>query len=455
MRRFARSICAAVALLASAASAFGQSVPTQGGPSVPGHVPVYVGAPNTSQVILGDGGAAGGGAFGTGISELGVIARGTGTAPYVGQGTGPFGTNICDYDAPITNAGGYHFMCWSPNATGNTGLITFGAGGGAAPIPLLFNINGTISTIGGGISNITVGSTTIGSGTSGAFLYNNAGVLGNYPVGTGVSTALGINVGTAGSFVTNGGALGTPSSGVATNLTGTAAGLTAGTVTTNANLTGAVTSTGNATSLGSFTSANLRGALTDETGTGVAYFQGGDIGTPSAGVATNLTALNATNLGSGTVPAARLPAGQYPGTTTNDNATAGNIGEFVSSTVLVGSAVGLTTTTPANVTSILLTAGDWDVSGLCLYTGGGTTVTTLLICWSSSTNAVQPVAPNNGGYGIVAGISVTNAGNLPSVSAGHQRFSLSGTTVIYLSTLATFTTSTESVYGFIRARRVR
>lgn len=44
-------------------------------------------------------------------------------------------------------------------------------------------------------------------------------------------------------------ALGTPSSGVATNLTGTAAGLTAGNVTTNANLTGPVTSVGNATTI--------------------------------------------------------------------------------------------------------------------------------------------------------------------------------------------------------------
>lgn len=64
--------------------------------------------------------------------------------------------------------------------------------------------------------------------------------------GTGVSTALGVNVGTAGAFVVNGGALGAPSSGVATNLTGTAAGLTAGNVTTNANMTGEVTSVGNA-----------------------------------------------------------------------------------------------------------------------------------------------------------------------------------------------------------------
>lgn len=41
-------------------------------------------------------------------------------------------------------------------------------------------------------------------------------------LGTGVATALAVNIGTAGSFITNGGALGTPSSGTVTNLTGTA-----------------------------------------------------------------------------------------------------------------------------------------------------------------------------------------------------------------------------------------
>lgn len=74
-------------------------------------------------------------------------------------------------------------------------------------------------------------------------------------LGTGIATALGVSVGTAGSPVINGGALGTPSSGVATNLTGTAAGLTAGTVTTNANLTGDITSSGNATTLATAQSA--------------------------------------------------------------------------------------------------------------------------------------------------------------------------------------------------------
>ena len=59
------------------------------------------------------------------------------------------------------------------------------------------------------------------------------------------------------------GALGTPSSGTATNLSGTAASLTAGNVITNANLTGHVTSTGNAAVLGSFTVAQLNTAVSD------------------------------------------------------------------------------------------------------------------------------------------------------------------------------------------------
>jgi hypothetical protein len=46
--------------------------------------------------------------------------------------------------------------------------------------------------------------------------------------GTGVATALGVNIGSAGAPVLFNGALGTPSSGTMTNVTGTATGLTAG-----------------------------------------------------------------------------------------------------------------------------------------------------------------------------------------------------------------------------------
>ena len=63
----------------------------------------------------------------------------------------------------------------------------------------------------------------------------------NTATGTGVVTALGVNTGTAGAFVVNGGALGTPSSGTVTNLTGTASININGTVGATTANTGAFT----------------------------------------------------------------------------------------------------------------------------------------------------------------------------------------------------------------------
>ena len=69
----------------------------------------------------------------------------------------------------------------------------------------------------------------------------------------------------------------------------------AGTVTTNANFTGHVTSTGNAAVLGTFSSAQLRTALSDETGSGVAVFATSPtlvtpaLGTPASGDLSNCT----------------------------------------------------------------------------------------------------------------------------------------------------------------------
>ena len=82
--------------------------------------------------------------------------------------------------------------------------------------------------------------------------------------GTGVQTALGVNIGSAGAPVLYNGAGGTPSSITLTNADGTASGLTAGQVTSIGNLTGAITSTNRATSLGSFTFSEINTAVSDE-----------------------------------------------------------------------------------------------------------------------------------------------------------------------------------------------
>lgn len=100
--------------------------------------------------------------------------------------------------------------------------------------------NAITGSITGNAGTVTNGLYTTDIGTSvqayDADLTTWAGIT----PGTGVGTALAVNVGSAGAFIVNGGALGTPSSGVATNLTGTASGLTAGAV-TNATLTTALT----------------------------------------------------------------------------------------------------------------------------------------------------------------------------------------------------------------------
>jgi len=95
----------------------------------------------------------------------------------------------------------------------------------------------------GYLNGVTSGIQTQFAGKEGT-LTNSAGLLAalNDETGTGVAV-----FSTSPTLVTP--ALGTPSALVGTNISGTAANLTAGTVTTNANLTGEVTSIGNATTI--------------------------------------------------------------------------------------------------------------------------------------------------------------------------------------------------------------
>lgn len=139
------------------------------------------------------------------------------------------------------------------------------------------------------------------------------------------------------------------------------------------------------------------------------------------------------------------------GTTTNDDAAAGSVGEYISSSVASGSAVSMTSPNAANITSISLTAGDWDVEGFIQTVNNGATVMTVLVGSVNSTSATTTNAAD-GGTNIWRG-SLTGL-NL-ALPTGARRFSLASTTTIYLVALATFTTSTCTVYGSIRARRVR
>lgn len=135
-----RRIALSLMLAALPALALAQAPVLQGGTQTSGHIPQYANTGGSTAVIM-DGGTAAGGAAGVNPSELAITARGTGTPPYIAQGTGPSGTILCTYDAPITNATGYHALCFSPNV-GSKGLINYSYGGLGSPQGLDIVING-------------------------------------------------------------------------------------------------------------------------------------------------------------------------------------------------------------------------------------------------------------------------------------------------------------------------
>ena len=105
-----------------------------------------------------------------------------------------FGTNAFNLGTSVISGGTWQGGTIQPGY-GGTGLTTFTGAN-----------NALYST---GATTLTAGTLPVAAGGTGITAF-----------GTGVATALGVNVGTAGAFVVNGGALGTPASGTLTSCTG-------------------------------------------------------------------------------------------------------------------------------------------------------------------------------------------------------------------------------------------
>lgn len=143
------------------------------------------------------------------------------------------------------------------------------------------------------------------------------------------------------------------------------------------------------------------------------------------------------------------------GTATNNNASAGYVGEIISATLFSGSKITLSTGAPSNITSISLTAGDWDVSWQLLFETEATTSYTVI---RGGLNTASPTlgasAINQSQFTDQVPASVLGITTLIRNGAT-CRISLASTTTIYLNAQSTFTIANMFSYGWILARRAR
>jgi len=363
---------------------------------------------------------------------------GTGISVPAGKSTLVFndGTNVVDGASYFTSL---TLGSALPVASGGTGL-TAGTSGGV----LAYTASGTLASSGA----LTASALVIGGGAGAA--------PSTTTTGTGVVAALGVNTGSAGAMVLFNGALGTPSSGTATNLTGTATTLNIGGNAAGLSATLVATSGGTGQSsyaVGDIVYASTTTALSKlaDVATGNALISGG------IGVAPSYGKIALTTHVSGTLPIAN---GGTNGTATpTANGVTYGTGTTIAYTAAGTTGQVLTATTsgapswasPATSGTVTSVAGTGTVNGISLSgtvtTSGSLTLGGALSGVSLTSQVTGTLPAANGGTGVAnnAAMTVTGSGNFAYTrtltAATNVTFPTTGT----LATLAgseTFTNKT-------------
>lgn len=138
------------------------------------------------------------------------------------------------------------------------------------------------------------------------------------------------------------------------------------------------------------------------------------------------------------------------GVTNASSAGAGYVGEVIESNIASGSAVTLTSGTNANVTSITLTAGDWEVSGAVNFV----TTSATLSLGEGAISGTTATLTTTGQEGF-AGPIQTSASTTTGCAVPARRITVSATTTYYLVALANFSGTSCKAYGTLHAQRRR
>ena len=187
------------------------------------------GAGGFSNVTIGTGVAFAGGTL-SATGSGGTVTSVTGTAPVVSSGGA---TPAISMAAATTSVNGYltstDWTTFNNKGSGSVTSVAQSFTGGlisvsGSPITTSGTLALTVAGTSGGVpyfSSATTWATSAALAANALVIGGGAGVApATTTTGTGVVTALGVNTGSAGAVVLFNGALGTPSSGTATNLTG-------------------------------------------------------------------------------------------------------------------------------------------------------------------------------------------------------------------------------------------